>query len=78
MESPQHHLDYCFSLEMDAQPGDYLKFFTGQSKARVVAVPSPEFINSYAEEGRGVTQHPLNLTIEEKQLLWKQVRFWNR
>ena len=58
---------------MDAQPGDYLKFFTGQSKARVVAVPSPEFINSYAEEGRGVTQHPLNLTIEEKQLLWKQL-----
>ena len=73
MESPQHNLDYCFSLEMDAQPGDYLKFFTGQSKARVVAVPSSEFIDSYAEEGRGVSQHPLNLTIEEKQLLWKQL-----
>lgn len=73
MESPRHDLDYCFSLEMDAQPGDYLKFFTGQSKARVVAVPSSEFIRSYAEEGRGVSQYPLNLTTEEKQLLWKQL-----
>lgn len=73
MECPEHGLDYCFSLEMDAQPGDYLKFFTGKSMARVIAVPSEDFILSYKEEGRGVSQHPLNLTLPEKQLLWKNL-----
>ena len=73
MECPEHDLDFCFSLEMDTQPGDYLKFFTGQSMAKVVAVPSKEFINNYGEEGRGVTQHELNLTLPEKQLLWKNL-----
>lgn len=73
MECPEHGLDYCFSLEMDAQPGDYLKFFTGKSIARVIAVPSEDFIQSYQEEGRGVTRYPLNLTLPEKQLLWKNL-----
>ena len=71
LQCPTASLDYCFSLEMEARPGDYVKFFSGEMKAAVVAVPTGEFLNAYREEGRGVTEHELNLTHHEKQQLWR-------
>ena len=71
MQCPSESLDYCFSLEMAAEPGDYAQFFSGKAKAAVVAVPTQEFIDAYREEGRGMTQHELNLTHHEKQQLWR-------
>ncbi|MBP5386764.1 MAG: DUF4105 domain-containing protein [Prevotella sp.] len=71
MQCPSESLDYCFSLEMAAEPGDYAQFFSGQAKAAVVAVPTQEFINAYRTEGRGMTQYELNLTHHEKQQLWR-------
>ena len=71
LQCPTASLDYCFSLEMEARPGDYVNFFSGEMKAAVVAVPTGEFLNAYREEGRGVTEHELNLTHHEKQQLWR-------
>ena len=71
LQCPSKSLDFCFSLEMEALPGDYAKFFSGEMKAAVVAVPTEEFLAAYREEGRGVTQHELNLTLHEKQQLWR-------
>ena len=71
LRCPSANLDYCFSLEMDARPGDYFRFFTGKAMAAVVAVPTQEFIGVYGQEGRGVTEHELNLTHHEKQKLWR-------
>ena len=71
MQCPSESLDYCFSLEMAALPGDYVRFFSGQMKAAVVAIPTEEFLQAYREEGRGITQRELNLTLHEKQQLWR-------
>lgn len=71
MQCPSESLDYCFSLEMAAEPGDYVQFFSGQAKAAVVAVPTQEFIDAYRAEGRGMTQYELSLTHHEKQQLWR-------
>ena len=71
MECPSAQLDYCFTLEMDTQADEYVKFFSGKAKAAVVAVPTKEFLDYYKGEGRGMIQHKLNLTLPEKQKLWK-------
>ncbi len=71
MQCPSESLDYCFSLEMAALPGDYVRFFSGQMKAAVVAIPTEEFLQAYREEGRGISQRELNLTLHEKQQLWR-------
>ena len=73
MRCPSESLDYCFSLEMAALPGDYARFFSGQMKAAVVAIPTQEFMDAYREEGRGVTQRELNLSHHEKQQLWQML-----
>ena len=73
MECPSEELDYCFSLEMDTGPDDYARFFTGNAVAGVFGVQTDTFLQPYRDEGRGVTQYELNLTLEEKQLLWKDL-----
>lgn len=73
MECPSEDLDYCFSLEMNAQPGDYLKFFNGDADASVRAIPTSDYISEYQKDGRGIKQYELSLTHHEKQLLWKNL-----
>lgn len=73
MQCPTEGLDYFFSLEVAADPSEYMRFFSGQSKAAVVAVPSDVFISTYAGEGRGLTAYELNLTLREKQKLWRML-----
>ena len=73
MECPSEGLDYCFSLEMDTGPDDFARFFTGNAIAGVFGIPTDTFLQPYRDEGRGVTQYELNLTLEEKQLLWKNL-----
>ncbi len=73
MECPSEQLDYCFTLESDTQLGDFIKFFSGKCMARVVSVPTPDYLQTFTTEGREVKQYPLNLHIKEKQLLWKNL-----
>lgn len=73
MQCPSANLDYCFSLEMEPVAGNYIKYFSGKSKAEMVAVPTKEYLADYRQEGRGVTQYELNLTLPEKRLLWKNL-----
>ena len=73
MECPSELLDYCFTLESDTQLSDFIKFFSGKCMARVVSVPTSEYLHAFEAEGREVKQIPLNLHIKEKQLLWKNL-----
>lgn len=73
MECPSENLDYCFSLETDVQPSEYMRFFNGETKAAVRAIPSKDYIEECQRQGRGITQYELNLTTREKQLLWKNL-----
>ena len=73
MECPSEQLDYCFSLETNTQPGDYLKFFNGDADAAVRAIPTEMYLTECRIEGRGVDQYEFNLTWHEKQQLWKSL-----
>ena len=73
MECPSENLDYCFSLETDVQPSEYVRFFNGETRAAVRAIPSKTYIQEFQHQGRGITQYELNLTTREKQLLWKNL-----
>ena len=73
MECPSEQLDYCFSLETNTSPGDYLKFFNGDADAAVRAIPTEMYLAECRKEGRGVDQYEFNLTTREKQLLWKNL-----
>lgn len=73
MECPTFKLDYCFSFESDkGSPADnYFSYFTGQTPAGFLAIPTQDFLRIYTAEGRGIKQYPLNLTPHEKQELWR-------
>ena len=71
MECPRYRLDYCFSFEEEPGMGGIMKFFLGKTDAHMMAVPTAKFLNSFKKEGRQVKQYPLNLTLHEKQELWR-------
>lgn len=73
MQCPSAGLDYCFSLELEPGLGDYIKYFQGRTRAGIHADPTPEFVEAMREDGRGIEQYELNITLPEKRLLWKQL-----
>ncbi len=73
LQCPSEKLDYCYTMEMETEIDDYIKFFAGKAPARVLVIPTAVFISPYRVEGRGITQYELNLSPREKQLLWKNL-----
>lgn len=71
MECPRYRLDYCFSFEEEPGAKGILKFFFGKTDAHMMAVPTSQFLESFKKEGRQVKQYTLNLTLHEKQELWR-------
>lgn len=73
MQCPSAGLDYCFSLELEPTAGNYIKYFSGKTKAGMYADPTKDYIEMFRKEGRGIEQYELNLTLPEKRLLWKHL-----
>lgn len=73
LKSPVHGLDLCFSYNTAVEPGPLfnLLLLAGQMKAAYEAVPFHIYMDRYKGEHRGVTEYPLNLTLHEKQELWR-------
>ena len=70
LECPTHNLDYCFTLENNPEYST-LAFILGKTPAHDIAVPTNEFIKEFVAEKRRVVQYELNLTLHEKQELWR-------
>lgn len=71
MECPSYDLDYCFSFEEEPGLAGIIKFFTGKTEAHTFAVPTAAHLGYMAQDGRQVRQYTLNLTLHEKQELWR-------
>ena len=65
------HLDYVFSYESEGVEQKTLAFLAGHLKMGLFAIPIDDYCATYAEEGRGVRQYPLNLSPLVKQELWR-------
>jgi hypothetical protein len=70
MQCPSEGLDYCFSMESGDYEG-FLDICLGNYPNRLVCIPTEEYITSFNDEGRCVTEYPLNLRLEEAQRLWR-------
>ena len=70
LECPVHNLDYCFTLENNPEYST-LAFILGKTPAHDIAVPTNEFLKEFVAEKRRVIQYELNLSLHEKQELWR-------
>ena len=73
MECPVHHLDYVFTYEHDSSVDAFQTGIMGKAKSGCSAVPYQEYLDHYKEEGRGIMQYELNLTLEEERDLWRRL-----
>lgn len=70
LECPVHNLDFCFTLENNPKYSTFA-FILGKTPAHDIAVPTNEFLKEFVAEKRRVIQYELNLTLHEKQELWR-------
>ena len=73
MQCPIHNLDYVFTLDMMPDAAAFVKYFAGKARSAVEAVPTAAYLDAFSAQGRSVEQYDLNLTLHEKQLLWKNL-----
>ncbi len=71
LECPTFNLDYCFSCESESIKDNFFRFIMGDLKTGMFAIPTADFLKTYAQLGRSATQYKLNLPPEVKQRLWK-------
>lgn len=73
LQCPEHGLDYIYSYEAEDVTQNVLRFFMGNLKMTVRAIPTDEYLEQYAEQGRGVREYTINLPVRVKQRLWQRM-----
>ena len=71
MQCPVHALDYVFSYESEDVRHRVFAFLAGKLKMGMFAIPTQDYLDTYKEAGRGVTEYTLNIPIEAKRNLWR-------
>ena len=71
MQCPTHDLDYVFSYESEDVRHRVLAFLAGKLKMGMFAIPTQDYLNTYKEAGRSVTEYTLNIPIDAKRNLWR-------
>lgn len=71
MQCPTHNMDFCFTYESDDAVNKVAEFLSGNLKMGMMGIPTDEFLKSYQNEGREVTEYTLDLPIAVKQNLWR-------
>ena len=71
MQCPTFGLDYCFTYESEIISNRLAKFFAGDLKMGLFAIPTKDYCEGYRMEGRGVYEYKLNLPANIEQKLWR-------
>lgn len=71
MSCPSAGLDYCFTIKTPEIKDEALAMLFGHMRIGVVPEETEAFRQDYIQEGRGITEYRLNLTLEETRQLWK-------
>ncbi|MDE7119754.1 MAG: DUF4105 domain-containing protein, partial [Muribaculaceae bacterium] len=72
MECPFYGLDNVFSFETDNR-GGWVGQFVGEANGRFIRMSTAEWLEQYRAAGRGVAGYELNLTPEQKLVLWRNL-----
>lgn len=73
MQCPSHDMDYCFTYSFSNTLENKFRFFDGTGEGTFVPMFTDDFLEEYKETHRGVMEYKLNLTLEEKRLLWQSL-----
>ncbi|MDO4819197.1 MAG: DUF4105 domain-containing protein [Prevotella sp.] len=73
MQCPSHDMDYCFTYSFSKTFANKFRFFDGTGEGTFVPMYTEDFLEEYKETHRGVIEYKLNLTLEEKRLLWQSL-----
>lgn len=71
LRCPVFDLDYIYSVESENVPRKVMKFLFNHLNMGTMLMSPEEYLRPYREEGRGVTEYPLNLPPEVKMELWR-------
>jgi len=71
MECPSAKLDYIYSLE--TEESGLIDFITAQTKGKLIGAKTEEYLRLCSDDHRGVSQYELNLTLEQKRVLWRNL-----
>ena len=73
MQCPSHNMDYCFTYSFSNTLVNKFKFFNGTGVGSFVPMYTNGFLEEYKESHRGVMEYKLNLTLDEKRVLWQSL-----
>lgn len=71
LQCPSKKLDFCFTYSLAKSFTNEIALFSGTGKGEYAAIEYDRFLKDYEEEGRGVCEYELNLSIEQVRNLWK-------
>lgn len=71
MSCPAYNLDYCFSYESENVKDAILTFLAGRLNMGLMAFPTPDYIEMFRKEERGLTEYEMCLTTLQKKQLWE-------
>ena len=71
LQCPTFDMDYCYSYESEDMTNRVLDFLMGKLRMGLFAIPTQDYCNYYAKEGRGVREYSLNLSPEVETNLWR-------
>lgn len=75
LQCPTKDMDYCFSYNTSLEMGPEfnLHLLTGRAKAGYEPLSFNRYLEPFQDEQRGMREYVLNLTLDEKRMLWQQI-----
>lgn len=71
LQCPSHGLDVTFTYALDDNLANRIAMFRGNGAGRYSSVRTTTFLKEYVEQGRGVVDYPINISVEQTRKLWQ-------
>ena len=71
LQCPSHGLDVTFTYALDDNLKNRIAMFRGKGAGRYSSVRTATFLKEYVEQGRGVVDYPVNISVEQTRKLWQ-------
>ena len=71
MQCPSAGLDYCFTVKSPEIGNEFTAMTLRTLQAGLVPEKTEQFFHDYVQEGRGISEYKLKLTLNEVRTLWQ-------
>lgn len=71
LQCPSQGLDVTFTYALDDNLANRIAMFRGNGAGRYSSVRTSAFLREYVEQGRGVVDYPVNISVEQTRTLWQ-------